>query len=288
MHPRLLRTFLAIARHGNVTRAAAEVHLAQSSVSDQLQTLEAELGAALFQRTRAGLVLTPAGETLVPYAREMLDLADVARAAIRAQPGRLVVGTLETIAAARMGPWLAGFRASHPGIEIEVRIAGSGTLLEQLGQGEIDIAVCFDTGQADERFAMRRLGDEPLVLITAPDRTAPRDLAALAGADFVATERGCAYRHLFDKAFADAGLDAPKPAAEVGSISLIAALVTGGTGIGLVPRLGVAGAIERGEVRAAPWPGRVGAVSLSMLWRRRRVQPAALKALLDAAGQISR
>ncbi|MFX8747413.1 LysR family transcriptional regulator substrate-binding protein, partial [Acinetobacter baumannii] len=81
------------------------------------------------------------------------------------RPSRLVVGTLETIAAARLGPWLAGFRASHPGIEIEVRIAGSGTLLEQLGQGEIAIAFCFDTGQADERFAMRRLGDEPLVLI---------------------------------------------------------------------------------------------------------------------------
>lgn len=53
MHPRLLRTFLAIARHGNVTRAAAEVHLAQSSVSDQLQTLEAELGAASSGRAPA-------------------------------------------------------------------------------------------------------------------------------------------------------------------------------------------------------------------------------------------
>ena len=61
MHPRLLKTFLAVARTRNVTRAAAEVNLAQSSVSDQIQALEAELGANLFTRSRRGLELTPTG-----------------------------------------------------------------------------------------------------------------------------------------------------------------------------------------------------------------------------------
>ncbi len=288
MHPRLLKTFLAVARHGNVTRAAAEVHLAQSSVSDQLQTLEAELGAALFERTRGGLVPTPAGEALRPYAEEMLNLADEARAAIGQRPGGVAIGALETIAATRLGTWLAAFRAGHPEIEIRVKIAGSGALLQKLGQGEIDLAFCFDTGQADDRFVKRRIGAEPLVLIAAPDQAPPNDLAALGRLGFVATEPGCAYRHLFDRAFADAGIEAPKPAVEVGSIGMIARLVANGAGIGLVPRLGAAEAIERGEVRAMAWPGPVDTAPLAMIWRRRRVQPPALKALLDAAGQISR
>ncbi|TJW73014.1 MAG: LysR family transcriptional regulator, partial [Mesorhizobium sp.] len=76
MHPRLLKTFLAVARTRNITRAAAEVNLAQSSVSDQIQALEAELGADLFTRSRQGLELTPAGDALKPYAEGLLALAD--------------------------------------------------------------------------------------------------------------------------------------------------------------------------------------------------------------------
>lgn len=288
MHPRLLRSFLAIARHGNVTRAGADVNLAQSSVSDQLQLLETELGVALFERTRAGLVLTPAGETLKPYAEEILALADEARAAIGQQGGGVTIGALETIAAARLGPWLADFRLAHPEIEIRVKVGGSGDLLRQLADAEIDVAFCFDTGQTDERFVRRRVADEPLVLITGPGMAAPNDLAGLSHLKFIATEPGCAYRHLFDKAFTDAGLAAPKPGAEVGSIGMIARLVANGAGAGLVPRLGATDAIERGEVSAIAWPGPVDTAALAMIWRRRRVQPAALKTLLDAAGQISR
>jgi len=285
MHPRLLKTFLAIARHGNVTRAAADVHLAQSSVSDQLQTLEAELGATLFDRTRGGLVLTPAGETLRPYAEEMLALADEARAAIGGMAAAVTIGALETLATARLAPWLAVFRSAHPEIDIRVRVAGSGDLLRGLAEGQIDLAFCFDTGQTDDRFVKRRIGDEAMVLILGPNMAAPDDLAAL---DFVATEHGCAYRHLFDRAFRDAGREPPKPAAEVGSIGMIVKLVAGGSAAGLVPRIGAIDAIERGAVRALAWPGLADTAALAMIWRRRRVQPAALKALLDAAPQISR
>ena len=87
MHPRLLKTFLAVARHRNITRAAREVHLAQSSVSDQIQSLENELGVALFIRSRHGLDLTAAGEALKPYAEEILQLAEEARIAVEARMG---------------------------------------------------------------------------------------------------------------------------------------------------------------------------------------------------------
>lgn len=113
MHPRLLKTFLAVARSRNITRAADAVHLAQSSVSDQIQALEAELGAALFTRSKSGLELTPAGLALKPIAEELLRLDGEARAAVLAAAGRtsgaLTIGALETIASARLAPWLPGF-----------------------------------------------------------------------------------------------------------------------------------------------------------------------------------
>ncbi|PBC00627.1 LysR family transcriptional regulator [Mesorhizobium sp. WSM3860] len=293
MHPRLLKTYLAVARTRNVTRAAGEVNLAQSSVSDQIQALEAELGARLFTRSRQGLELTPAGEALKPYAEELLALADDARAAIDATKaetaGSLSIGALETIASAKLPGWLADFQAGHPDIDIRLKIAGSGELRRRLGEGGIDVAFCFDrlgASEPDERFARRAVAAEPLVLIAPPGgNRADVDLTELAENRFVATETGCVYRAMIDTAFTEAGLGGPKLAAEVGSIDAIAGLVAAGAGFGLVPRLAVAAALDRGEVAEIAWPGPVRSAELVMIWRRRRVQPPALKLLLAAMGE---
>lgn len=290
MHPRLLKTFLAVARHRNITRAAREVHLAQSSVSDQVQSLESELGVALFTRSRQGLDLTTAGEALKPYAEEILQLAEEARIAVEARRGTtaatVTVGALETIAAVKLPQWLAAFRGDHPEIGLRLKIAGSNVLLRQLEEGEIDVAFCFDKGGLDERLARRTISAEPLVLVASAENATASgqgDLAALAAMRFVVTETGCVYRHLFDTAFAETA--APKLVAEVGSIGAIASLVATGIGMGLVPRLAVAEALDRGEIVELPWPGSAQAASLVMIWRRRGVQPPGLKLLLAAAGE---
>lgn len=293
MHPRLLKTFLAVVRSRNITRAAEAVHLAQSSASDQIQALETELGAALFTRTKSGLDLTPAGLALKPIAEDLLRLDGEARAAVQAAAGstsgQVTVGALETIASARLAPWLPGFQAGHPDIAVRMKVAGSGVLLRQLEDGEIDVAFCFerrDVGKnaADERFARRMIAAEPLVLVAAPGQgSAEHDLAALATLFFVATEPGCIYRHMFDTAFAEAGVAAPKLATEVGSIGAIARLVAAGAGLSLVPRLAVTDALARGDIVELPWPGQVRTAPLTMIWRRRRVQPPALRQLLTAA-----
>ncbi len=290
MHPRLLKTFLAVARNRNFTRAAEEVHLAQSSVSDQIQSLEAELGTALFIRSRSGLELTAAGEALKPYAEELLAITYEARAAVEAvsaaAAGKVTIGALETIASMKLPQWLPTLRRDHHDIDLRVTIAGSGDLLRKLEAGEIDVAFCFDRGEVDERLAKRVISTEPLILITPPAPEASSktsDLAALASTNFVATEDGCIYRHLFDKAFEAAGTAAPKLAAEVGSIGTIARLVAAGTGSSLVPRFAVADALHRGEIDEMPWPGPMRTASLVMIWRRRRVQPPALKLFLAFA-----
>lgn len=293
MHPRLLKTFLAVARSRNITRAAEAVHLAQSSVSDQIQSLEAELGAALFIRSKTGLELTPAGMALKPLAEDLWRLDGEARAAVQTAAGQMggqvTIGALETIASARLAPWLPGFQTNHLGITVRMKVADSGTLLRLLEDADIDVAFCFERrdgakAAADERLARRTILAEPLLLVAAPGQdTVPCDLAALAALRFVATEPGCIYRHMFDTAFAEAGIAAPRLAAEVGSIGTIARLVAAGAGLGLVPRLAVSDALERGELIELPWPGQAQTAPLAMIWRRRRVQPPALRQLLAAA-----
>ncbi|MBB4250275.1 LysR family transcriptional regulator [Rhizobium sp. BK008] len=291
MNPRQLKTFLAVIRHENLTRAAAEVSLAQSSLSDQIQALEEELGAELFHRSRQGVVPTPAGAVLKAYAEEILTLNDAAKTAVSAAAGStgqsITLGTLETIAAERLAPWLSLFRKKNPDVGLKLKVGGSGELVAQLQQGTIDVAFTFDRGHQDERFLTRRICSEPLVLIAgrASQAGPPESLAALSAVPFVATEIGCVYRHLFETAFADAGIATPPVVTEADSIATIIRLVASGAGYGLVPRLALGQAATRDDVVELPWPGNPTAASLIMMWRRRRVQPPALSLLLASASE---
>jgi DNA-binding transcriptional LysR family regulator len=249
------------------------------------------LGAELFLRSRQGVVPTPAGAVLKAYAEEILALNDEAKAAVSAAAGSagqsITLGTLETIAAERLAPWLSLFRKKNPRVGLKLKVNGSGELLAQLQHGSIDVAFTFDREQQDERFSTRRICSEPLVLIAGRDAQArpPESLTALSTVPFVATETGCVYRHLFDTAFAEAHIAAPSIVTEADSIATIIRLVASGPGYGLVPRLALGPAATRGDVVELPWPGKPPAASLVMMWRRRRVQPPALTILLQSASE---
>ena len=168
MNPRLLRTFLAIARCRTATRAASELHLAQSSVSDQVQLLEDELGARLFVRSRQGFLLTAAGQALIPYAQDLLATAEDAQAAVRSVSqswDKSVIGALETVAREVLPPVLAAIRENQPDIRIRVEVGGSGQLVERVLEGSNDIAFCFSRGQRDHRLVRREFARERLILI---------------------------------------------------------------------------------------------------------------------------
>lgn len=109
-----------------MTRAAEQVRLAQSSVSDQIQVLETELGAELFVRTRQGLFLTPAGE---------------ARAAVETAAAHignsLTIGALETIGAARLPQWLGAFQRRQPDVNVHLKLAASGELMQGLTNAQV-------------------------------------------------------------------------------------------------------------------------------------------------------
>lgn len=293
MNPKLMRTFLAVLRHGSFTRAAEDVHLAQSTVSDQIQTLESELGTALFIRLKVGLEITPAALALRPYAEDMLTLRDEAFAAVANavdQEGQsLSVGCLETIASCRLASWLPGFRTRHSGIDVKLRIAGSGELRRLLEQGELDAAICFYDDKPGSSFVVKTLAKEPLTLIQNPARkmvTQFADFGTLAAEEFVVTEIGCTYRRMFDELFHQIGVEPPRPIAEVNSVASIINFVAAGSCLGIAPRLAVDAGIRRGDIAEVPWPVSTSpSVSLAMIWRRRRIQPPALRQFLKATTQ---
>src|SRR5215468_3838167 len=120
-----LRTFVAVASTLNLTRAGEKLHLAQSSVTERIQSLETDLGATLFDRSKRKWVLTPAGERLLEYASAIIALSEEARGAAldetREVSGRVVVGGIESLCAERLPALLLKYCADFPAVQVTLR-----------------------------------------------------------------------------------------------------------------------------------------------------------------------
>lgn len=144
----LLRTFLAVADAGNLTRAADAVRRTQSAVSMQIKRLEELIGLQLFERHSRGVVLTAEGRRLVDNARRIVALLDDTAAAMR-QPalgGSVRIGISEEYINSALPKALGAFAAIHPGVEVTVQQGTSMSNLADLEAGEIDIAIVFEPG----------------------------------------------------------------------------------------------------------------------------------------------
>src|ERR1700761_4531136 len=139
----LLRAFVTVAREGNLTRAAVQLHLTQPAVSLQIKHLQETLGVTLFTRTSHGLTLTRDGQALLPHAERALGAAaDVERAAqsLRQEVrGRLRIGTILDPEFLRLGGFLKQLVETWPQIETALRHGMSGWGLEQVRAGELDV-----------------------------------------------------------------------------------------------------------------------------------------------------
>src|SRR5512139_2758173 len=137
-----LLTFLAVARHRSLSRAAAELDLGQPTISDRLRSLERELGATLVQRRGRGVALTPEGEAFLSYARRALEVLKQGKESVRAthagSTGRVSMAVTVTAGAYLFAPALVAFQREHPDIEVQVRSAHSwespGLLLDDVVQ----------------------------------------------------------------------------------------------------------------------------------------------------------
>jgi DNA-binding transcriptional LysR family regulator len=138
MELRQLTYFVTVAEELHFGRAAERLHIVQSAVSQQIQRLERELGAELFDRTPRRVRLTAAGERLLPEAREVLAAADRARAAVAPPPG-LRIGT-STGMGAHLDRVLAAFSRHAPDIPVELFSLPAGERLARVAGGQLDAA----------------------------------------------------------------------------------------------------------------------------------------------------
>ena len=139
----LLRSFAAVADTGSFTAAADLVARTQSAVSVQVKRLEEIVGRRVFERTSRSLALTPEGETLLGYARRILDLNDESVRRIVEAPvvGQIRLGITEYFVPNELPTILARFAAAYSGVHLEVHMGSSRDLREKLAEREFDAVI---------------------------------------------------------------------------------------------------------------------------------------------------
>ena len=139
----LLRSFAAVADTGGFTAAGEVVARTQSAISIQIKRLEEIVGKRVFERTSRSLTLTPAGVTLLDYARRILELNDESVRRMMEPPisGEIRLGITEYFVPAELPQILGRFAAAYPGVHLEVRMGLSRDLRQQLAAGELDAVI---------------------------------------------------------------------------------------------------------------------------------------------------
>ncbi|CAL9469879.1 HTH-type transcriptional activator CmpR [Nocardiopsis dassonvillei] len=282
-----MRYVVAIAETNSFTRAAERCLVAQSALSHQVARLERELGARLFERTSRRVRLTAAGAAFLHEARRCLEAAERAveqvAAAVGEVRGPLEVGLIPTVAAVDVPGALRDFRRAHPGVRIGLRVGASDDLVEQVKEGEIEVAFLgLPTSARPEGVGIRELARDRHVAVVAPDHPLAAEesvsLERLAAEVFVDMPAGTAGRVQADLAFEAAGLGRDV-AFEVSSAEYMARLVAEGLGVALLPSAYVPQLSGVSTLEITDATGRVEYV----VWSRTGPTPAA-RAFLDILG----
>jgi DNA-binding transcriptional LysR family regulator len=146
MNLRQLTCFVAVADEGSFTRAARRIGLAQPSLSQHIRALEEELDGVLFERLPRGVVLTPAGRSLLPEARAAVRAVERgrqgARAALALESGELEIATVLSMAVGLLPRYIRTWHEAHPNVGIRLHEFRHRTLLEEaVEQGVADFAI---------------------------------------------------------------------------------------------------------------------------------------------------
>ena len=271
---RHLRYFVAVSEELHFGRAAARLHMSQPPLSQQIRSLEAELGLSLLRRTNRRVELTSAGIAFLEGARRTLESANQAvreaRSADDGETGELVLGFVDSSIYGYMPAVLRAFRKQHPSVRVNIRALASAEQVEKLERGEIQVGILRPL-RVSSRLVIEELGREHLVVaLPKGHRLASRKqlrIADLKDESLVFFKREFApavYDRIMGMFHRDGQL--PHIAQEAGEQHTIIGLVAAGLGYSITAEgmreWGTEGVVYRPLAHPSAW------VPMGVAWRR--------------------
>lgn len=281
---RQLQIFVAVARHGSVSAAAAEVSLTQSAASTALAELERQGGHRLFDRVGKSLRLNESGRGLLPKAVELLDRAVELDQALR---GSEAIGSLRVGATLTIGNYLATlivaeFLRQHPEAQVKLEVRNTSTLLHALASHAVDLGLVEGECRHPDLEVIPWVDDELAVFCAPGHPLAGRkaDIRRLLQEPWILREEGSGTRATFERAF-HRHLAALNVRLELEHTEAIKRAVESGLGLGCISRLALRDAFRRGSLVEVKTSGLDLRRRFSFVWHRGKYHGATLRAFLD-------
>jgi len=254
-----IRVFRTVAHHLNFSRAAEELLLTQPAVTQQVKTLEDELGVPLFDRSGGRISLTAGGKVLLPFADRMREVSDQAFAAVAEttgeQAGELAVGASQTIGQYLLPNFVAGFVKTYPRIRIIARSGNTEAMLDALLAHEIQLALIEGPERRKDLNIEPFLQDHMVLVVPASHEWADHevDVEALKQQPVLMREFGSGSRRVVEKAIVAAGLLKKdlRIQMELDSTEGLLSAVEAGLGMTFVSRWAVRNQLSLGTLKIA-------------------------------------
>jgi DNA-binding transcriptional LysR family regulator len=240
-----LKTFLAVADRGSFSEAARALGISQPAVTMQVQALESDIGAVLFDRKYRHVEVTEPGRTLMPHARRVLEEIERAHTEIE-QLGNQLTGRLTLAASTTPGQYvlprlLGAFLHANPEVAAGIVIADTARVVELVEAGEAQLGM-VGARVRGARATFEEAGEDELVLIAPPDSPLiDRDVLLLQDLfeePFVMRESGSGTRLVTESTLRAEGVDPGdlRVVTELGTSEAIVRAIEGGLGLGIVSR----------------------------------------------------
>lgn len=260
MELRTLKTFLRVSELQSFSKTAQELDYSQSTVTMQIQQLENELGVRLFDRVGRTVCVTPAGEKLIGYATNILQMSEQAISDLREEEvrGKLRIAASESIRDAYFPEILRIYHERCPLVDVVLRSGGQREMFSMLTHNEIDMIYTLDEKICkNDQIKEMEAPSEAFFIASKNHPLAfkkniePRELLQY---EMIMTEKGMSYRDQLENILAADQLEL-KPYLELGSAEMIRKLVEEGVGISFLPEYTIKDSLEKGTIVRLDIPG---------------------------------
>lgn len=290
---RQLRAFVSLAKHGSFTIAARELSLTQSAVSHSMRALEEDLGCRLFDRMGKKILLTLAGEQLLPHADEILKRMEKARAGVNklAQWGqsRLRVCASTTACQYILPTVLRDFQKTFPKVQLNIEPGDTNEAVELLEQKQIDCAICLEPPR-EERFEFRPLFSDELLFLVGAEHSWARngrvEKSEIPDQNYVLYNKGTYTFGLIEQYFRNEQITL-NTVIELRSMEAIKELVKAGIGISILAPWVAEKEIGEGTLSAFPLGKRQLRRQWGVLHWRNQNLPLPLTQFIEACARAS-
>ena len=287
MELRQLRAFEMVVACRSFSRAAEQLHLTQPAVTAQIQGLERELGLKLLERLPRDVVLTPAGEVLLGYARSLLNLEEEAVRALAdlkgLQAGSLRLGASPTIGNYLLPRMLGAFKRRYPGLRVIAEIEPTHRVAGAIETRALDVGLVEAPVDSEALLAEVFLTDELRLVVPAGHPWARRRSIRpdeLPQQPLVTREPGSGTRRLVEERLHEHGVEVA-PALELGGIEALKNAVLAGLGVSFISAYATSREEQMGTLVAVPVEGLVLSRPFYCLRHRHRHVSPSLGAFLD-------